>query len=87
VGDRGDRSLSTARARQERLLVLTVLVTAWGNIVASLIGPIFGARGLEFGGSVANSVMYLLFMIAVVTVIVACVLVFRGARARMLAAD
>jgi hypothetical protein len=57
-------------------------VTAWGNVVASVIGPLSGGRGLEFGGGVANSVMYLLFVAAVVAVLVAMWLVFRGASRR-----
>jgi hypothetical protein len=55
-----------------------LIVTAWGNAVASVIGPLSGGRGLEFGGA-ANSVMYLLFVAAVVAVIVAMWLVFVGA--------
>jgi hypothetical protein len=57
-----------------------LIVTAWGNILASIIGPLFGGRGLEFGGSVSNSLMYLLFVLAVVTVMVAIWLVYWGAR-------
>jgi hypothetical protein len=44
-----------------------------------VIGPIFGGRGLEFGGGVANSLMYLLFVAAVFAVILAMALVFWGA--------
>jgi hypothetical protein len=62
-----------------RIIAWTLIVTAWGNIVASVIGPIFGGRGLEFGGGVANSLMYLLFVAAVVAVMIAVALVFRGA--------
>jgi hypothetical protein len=46
------------------------------------MGPIFEARGLTFGGTVANSLMYLLFMVAVVAVVLAMWLVFRGALRR-----
>ena len=63
-----------------RIVAWSLVVTAWGNIVASVIGPIFGGRGLEFGGGVANSLMYLLFVAAIVAVVVAVALVFRGAR-------
>ena len=44
-----------------------------------MIGPVFGARGLEFGDGVANSLMYLLFVVAIVAVMVAMALVARGA--------
>jgi hypothetical protein len=56
-----------------------LIVTAWGNMIASVIGPLFGVRGLEFGDGVANSLMYLLFVVAIVAVMVAMVLVARGA--------
>ena len=51
-----------------------------------MIGPLFGGRGLEFGGGAANSVMYLLFVAAVVAVLVAMALVFVGALRRTRAA-
>ena len=70
----------TLSARAHAVLAWSLVVTAWGNIVASLIGPMFGGRGLEFGGGTANSLMYVLFVVAVGAVIVAMVLVFRGAR-------
>jgi hypothetical protein len=71
--------------RAQAVVGWSLIVTAWGNIIASLVGPLFGGRGLEFGGGVANSLMYVLFVVAVVAVIVAMVLVsvgaFRRARA------
>ena len=71
---------------ERRVLVRALLITAWGNVVASLLGPLFDARGLTlFGGSVANNVMFLLFLAAVVAVLVASWLIFRGARARLVA--
>jgi hypothetical protein len=66
-------------ARAQTILFWSLVITAWGNIVASVIGPVLGGRGLEFGGGVANSLMFLFFMAAIVTVIIAMVLVFRGA--------
>jgi hypothetical protein len=57
----------------------SLVITGWGNIVASIIGPLFGGRGLTFGGGVANSLMFLLFMAAVFAVIVAMVVTVRGA--------
>ena len=65
--------------RSLRIITWTLIVTAWGNQIASVIGPIFGGRGLAFGGGAANSLMFLLFTTAVVTVIVAMALVARGA--------
>jgi hypothetical protein len=48
-------------------------------MIASLVGPLFGGRGLEFGGGVANSLMYVLFVVAIVAVVVAMALVSVGA--------
>lgn len=70
------------REREYELLGWSLMVTAWGNTVASLLGPIFGGRGLEFGGSIVNSVMYLLFVAAVIAVIIAMLLICRGALRR-----
>jgi hypothetical protein len=64
----------------QRIVAWGLVVTAWGNVVASIIGPLSGGRGLVFGGGVANSVMYLLFVAAIVAVMVAMWLVFVGAR-------
>lgn len=66
-------------ARAETWVGWGLIVTAWGNIVASLIGPVFGVRGLEFGDGIANSLMYVLFVVAIVAVMVAMTLVARGA--------
>jgi hypothetical protein len=69
-------------SRAQQMVAWSLVVTAWGNMIASFMGPIFGARGLTFGGTVANSLMYLLFMVAVVAVVLAMWLVFRGALRR-----
>ena len=63
------------------ILAWSLVVTAWGNIIASFIGPLFGGRGLVLGTSVSNSLMYVLFVVAVITIVVALCLVYRGARA------
>jgi hypothetical protein len=69
-------SLST---RAQSVLAWSLVVTAWGNMIASVIGPLLGGRGLALGGGIANDVMFVLFTVAVVTVIVAMALVARGA--------
>lgn len=66
-------------ARAQAWVAWGLIVTAWGNMLASVIGPVFGVRGLEYGNGVANSVMYLLFVVAIVTVMIAMTLVARGA--------
>ena len=78
VGAIGNRLRLGERA--QRIVTGALIVTAWGNIIASVIGPVFEGRGLEFTDGPANRVMYLLFVAAVVAVIVAMWLVFRGAR-------
>lgn len=70
------------RGREPRLLVWSLIITGWGNELAALIGPLSGGRGLEFGGGIANSVMYLLFVVAVITVILAMLILLRGALRR-----
>ena len=74
-------------ARAQAWVAWGLIVTAWGNIVASVIGPICGVRGLEFGDGFANSFMYTLFVVAIVTVMVAMCLVARGAFAAARVAD
>jgi dolichol kinase len=65
--------------RGQQVLAWALVLTAWGNVIASLIGPLFGGRGLTFGGGVASSIVFLRFMAAVLTVLVATGLVFVGA--------
>lgn len=56
-------------AGQRRWLALSLLVAAYGNVIASILGASFGVRGLTLGGSVVNSLVYLLFVIAIAGVI------------------
>ena len=72
------RDMSLTR-RTQLIVFWSLLLTGWGNMIASIIGPVFGSRGLTFGGGIANSLMYLLFMAAVVAVIVAMVVAVLGA--------
>jgi dolichol kinase len=58
-----------------------LIVAAWGNTVASILSPVFGARGLTFGGF-WNSVSYILFVAAIFGVTIALVLIAKGAIAR-----
>ena len=57
-----------------------LLVCAWGNITASWIGPLSETRGLAFTGLSWNSLVYLLFVAAIVGVVGAMIAVFSGAR-------
>jgi len=59
-----------------------LLVCAWGNILASWIGPLTETRGLAFSGISWNSLVYVLFVAAIIGVLGAMIAVFIGARAR-----
>jgi hypothetical protein len=54
------------------------LVTAWGNTIASIIAPLTETRGLAFGGF-WNSIVYLLFLIAIIAIFVAMGATLRAA--------
>ena len=84
VGAVGGRLALSERAA--RWIAWSLIVTAWGNVFAATLGPMFttpGAapRGLVFGDGVVNSLMYLLFVAAIVAVMIAMILVVRGALA------
>lgn len=66
----------------QSLVAWGLIITSWGNMSASIIGPVFGGRGLEFGGGASNSIMFIVFMAAVLTVIAAMAAVFKGAIAK-----
>lgn len=61
-------------------LVIAMLVTAYGNIAASWIGPLSETRGLSFAGMSWSSVVYLLFVAAIFAVVYGMWLVYVGAR-------
>ena len=65
--------------RKPAVLAWALIITAYGNLIASVIAASANVRGLEPGGSFANTLTYLLFMVAVVTVVVALGLVAHGA--------
>lgn len=66
----------------QRTLTWSLVVTAYGNTVASILAAAAGVRGLAPGGTIANTTVYLLFMIALLAVFVAVGLVATGARER-----
>ncbi len=57
-----------------------MIVTAYGNVIASALGAAYGVRGLSPGGSIMNTTVYVLFIVAVATVAVGMVLVTTAAR-------
>ncbi len=68
-------------ARAATIVFWALVVTAWGNIIASIISPVFNARGLAFAMDM-NGVTYTLFFAAIFAVVVAMAIVaaagFRG---------
>lgn len=81
IGVAGVGPLLRLSERAAGLVTGGLLVTGWGNIVASWIGPLTGTRGLSFTGIGWNSVVFLLFMAAAVGVLISMGLVVRGALA------
>jgi hypothetical protein len=70
----------TLGARQASVLAWALIVTGYGNVVAAVVAATLDVRGLSPGGSLGNTVVYLLFMVAVVGVFVGLALVIVGAR-------
>jgi hypothetical protein len=66
----------------ERWLVRALVVTAYGNSIAAILGATAGERGLEPGGSLANMTVYVLFMVALAAVFGVVGVVAAGARRR-----
>lgn len=66
-------------AKSQKIVGWALIIAAWGNAIASIIGPLFEVRGLYMGGDGANIVVHLLFMIAIVAVITAIVMIARAA--------
>ena len=66
-------------ARGTAIVVWGLIATGWGNVVASWIGPFSETRGLAATGFDWNTLVFALFMLAIVAVFAAMWLVFRGA--------
>ena len=70
---------------QHRTLVWSALITAWLFSLPAMLHPLFGTRGLEFGGGqfkpgLANDVLYLVGWPPVIAVHVLFVLAIVGVR-------
>jgi dolichol kinase len=66
----------------QKVLVWSLVVMAYGNTIASILGATAGERGLAPGGSLANMTVYTLFMLALAAVFVAVAVIAVGARRR-----
>lgn len=75
----------TLSARAQAFVAWGLIVTSWGNMIASCLGPLVGGRGLEFTDGAGNRTVYLLFVLAIIAVIAAMALVLKGAVASLYA--
>jgi CDP-diglyceride synthetase len=75
----GGHLLALSR-RAQSVLGGSLVLMAYGNVVAATLGAAIGERGLAPGISVGNTIVYLLFVFAVVAVLVGMLLVAHGAR-------
>tara|TARA_R110002110_G_scaffold165930_19_gene366381 strand:- start:297 stop:743 length:447 start_codon:yes stop_codon:yes gene_type:complete len=62
-------------ARVQSIIVWGLIVTGWGNIVASFVSAMTGGRGLGFTGADWNTVTFTLFMVAILGVVAAMIAV------------
>ncbi len=65
--------------RGTKVLLYGLIITAWGNIIASINSALTGGRGLSFDGASATSVTYIFFMAAVFAIIAAFVVIAEAA--------
>ncbi len=61
-------------------LAWLLILTAYGNVLASILGAWWGVRGLNPFSPLTNTVVFLLFAVALVTVLVALVVALIGIR-------
>jgi hypothetical protein len=66
--------------RKSKLCAWSLIAAAYGNVIASVIGAATGNRGLAPALPMANVVVYVLFIVAVVGVLTGLVLAAIGAR-------
>ncbi|PKQ05302.1 MAG: hypothetical protein CVT73_11985 [Alphaproteobacteria bacterium HGW-Alphaproteobacteria-12] len=62
-------------ARVQSIIVWGLIVTGWGNIIASFVSAMTGGRGLGFTGADWNTVTFTLFMVAILGVVAAMIAV------------
>ena len=67
-------------ARKQSLLAWSLILMAYGNFVASVLGASFGVRGLAPAPPAMNLIVYGLFMLAVVGIFIGIGLVVQVAR-------
>ena len=67
-------------ARQQRWLAGGLIVAAYGNVIASIVGASFGVRGLTPTPPLSNLFVFLLFALAIVGVFLGLGLAAWGVR-------
>ena len=63
----------------QQIVAWGLIVTAWGNMIASIVSPLTGGRGLQFTGFDWNSLTFTLFVIAIIGVVAAMGMLALGA--------
>lgn len=81
VAAAGDALVLSSRA--QAVLAVSLIGMAYANVLASIVGASFGVRGLSAAGPPANTVVYLLFWLAIVGVFVGLGCAAVGARRRL----
>lgn len=71
-------SLFELSARLQNTLFATLLVVGYGNVLAATLAAASGQRGLQPGGPLANWMVFLGFLLAVLAVFVALALMAWG---------
>jgi len=65
---------------KKKVAAWALIITGYGNVVAAVIGASTGNRGLALEGPLANVVVFVLFLVAVIAVFVGLGLIAYGAR-------
>ena len=71
--------LLTLPVRGSKVLRWALVITGYGNVLAATLGAASGQRGLQAGGPLANQLVFVGFLAAVLAVLVALVCVAWGA--------
>jgi hypothetical protein len=66
--------------RRRALYAWLFIVTGYGNIIASVLGALFGVRGLALALPATNLLVFTLFGVAVVTVFAGLYFILKGAQ-------
>lgn len=65
-------------ARAQRILLVTIVITVWGNTIGYFTAAVGGERGLAVGGGLGNMVAYIGFLLAALAILIAIPIVVAG---------